>query len=63
MEKKKPGRPVSHPPVLVVETGMIFPTFTEAAESIGGSRWGVMRCCERVQKNHHGKKFRYVEEE
>lgn len=58
-EAKKRGRPVNHPPVLVRETGLVFPTFTEAAMSVGCTRWGVMRCCERVQKDTHGYHFNY----
>lgn len=62
MEKKKrdkPGKPVTHPPVRVWETGDVFETYTEAAESTGCSRWGVMRTCEGVQQHSHGFHFVY----
>lgn len=62
--KRKPGKPVVHPPVLVVETGEIFKTYKEAAAAIGGDRSSIMRCCEGVQRHHKGFHFAwYIEGE
>lgn len=55
----KRGRPVTHPEIVHEETGKVFTTYTEAAESIGGSRHGVRRCCEGTQKHHHGNHFHH----
>lgn len=57
MKYTKPGRPVTHPKVIDETTGVIFDTYTAAAESVGGSRYGVMRCCWNMQKHHKGHKF------
>lgn len=60
MDKKserKRGKPVTHPKIVCVDTGELFDTYTEAANAIGGSRWGVMRCCFKMQKHHRGYHF------
>lgn len=56
-KNNRPGKPVTHPPVVNTKTGEMFETYTAAAESVGGSRYGVMRCCWRMQKHHKGVKF------
>lgn len=58
--KRKPGKPVVHPKIINPETGMIFITYTEAAIACGGSRFGVMRTCRKLQQHHKGIKFRYI---
>jgi hypothetical protein len=57
---KKRGKPVTHPGVLCVETGMIYPTYSLAAADCGGSRFGVMRCCTGRYKTHQGLHFSHV---
>lgn len=47
--RSRPGKPPDHPPVKVWETGQIFETYSEAGESVGCTRWGVMRCCKGVR--------------
>ena len=61
--KRKRGKPVTHPPILNIDTGQLFRTYTEAAESICGDRTSVMRVCEKVQSHHKGYHFRYFTEE
>lgn len=60
-KQKKRGKPVTHKPVMNVETGDIFDTYTEAAEAIGGSRFGVYKCAIGIQSHHHGFHFIFVE--
>lgn len=60
-KRPRPGKPPTHPKVLVWETGEVFDTFTEAGDSVGCTRWGVMRCCEGVQDHSHGFHFMYTE--
>lgn len=60
MESKKRGKPVVHPKI-EREDGTVFDTYTEAGDSIGGNRWGVMKCCYNIQRHHKGVKFRFVE--
>lgn len=60
--KRRRGKPVIHPPIEHLETGRVFKEYTEAAESIGGSRHGVRRCCEGTQKHHHGQHFEWIME-
>lgn len=55
----KRGRPVTHPKIENVTTGKVYSTYTEAAQAIDGSRFGVMRTCWRMQKHHHGYVFRF----
>lgn len=59
---KRPGKPVNHPPIINLDTGEVFETYTEAGQSVGGSRFGVMKCCTGLQSNHYGYKFRFVKE-
>ena len=61
-EKRRPGRPVTHPKVVCSETGEVFDTYKEAAQSVDGSRFGVMRCCTGVYKMHKGLHFKHLEE-
>lgn len=61
LEKRKRGKPVTHPKVLHVESGKVYKEYTQAAEAIGGSRHGVRRCCEGTQKHHHGQHYIWKE--
>ena len=56
MEKKR-GKPIKHPKILDLTTQTIYNTYTEAAQAVGGSRYGVMRCCEGCQRYHKGHIF------
>lgn len=56
----KRGKPVVHPRIVNLETGDVFLTFKEAAEAVGGSRTGVRKCCDGMQKHHKGYHFRYL---
>ena len=60
--KRRPGRPVTHPRVVCLDDGRVFKTYTEAAEAVGGSRYGVMRCCTGYLKSHHNHHFKHFEE-
>lgn len=60
MKKNKRGKPVVHPPVYCEETGKVYDTYTEAANDIGGTRWGVMKCCCMGQKHTHGCHFKFT---
>lgn len=55
--KRKRGKPVTHPPIVHVESGKVYKEYTQAAEAIGGSRHGVRRCCEGTQRHHHGQHY------
>ena len=57
MEKRKRGKPIKHPKILDLTTQTIYNTYTEAANAVGGSRFGVMRCCEGLQEHHRGHIF------
>ena len=57
---RKPGKPLQHPPVLNVETGDIFETYTEAAKSINGDRTNVRRVARGTQSQHKGYHFIFV---
>ena len=54
---KKRGKPIRHPKIVDLTTSTIYDTYTEAAEAVGGSRFGVMRCCEGLQRYHKGHVF------
>ena len=60
-EKKKPGKPVTHPPVKHVESGMIFKTYKEAAEFVNGSPNNVYHVAIGIQSHHKGQHFIFVE--
>lgn len=61
--KRRPGKPVTHPPVQNRETGKIYDTYTEAGADIGGDRHGVRRNAEGTQSHHKGFHFNYIEED
>ena len=61
-EKRGRGKPVVHPPVLCIDTGKVFKTYTEAAEAVGGSRYGVRKCCNGDLKSHHKYHFKHFTE-
>jgi hypothetical protein len=61
-KRKRPGKPVNHPPIINLDTGEVFETYTEAGRSVGGSRFGVMKCCTGLQNHHYGYKFRFIKE-
>lgn len=56
----KRGKPVTHPPVMHVETGIIYDTYTEAAKAVGGDRWGVRYTAMHIQHSHKGNHYEYV---
>ena len=58
--QKKRGKPVIHPPIIILETGQIFSTYKEVAEAIGGDKSNVYRCLELNQESHKGFHFEYV---
>lgn len=60
---RKRGKPVTHPPILCVETGKVYDTYTEAAKDIGGSRFGVMKTLNWGQRHTHGFHFKYIKKE
>jgi hypothetical protein len=60
--KRKPGRPVTHPPVKNIETGEVYETYTDAAKAVGGDRHGVRRVSEGTQTHHHGFHFEFKED-
>lgn len=53
---------MTHPKVVCAETGEVFDTYKEAAQSVDGSRFGVMRCCTGVYKVHKGLHFEHLNE-
>lgn len=63
MGSKKRGKPVTHPKIVRKDTGEVFDTFTEAGDSVGGSRFGVMKCCYKIQHKHKGREFEFIKEE
>ena len=60
--KRRPGKPVNHPPVIVKETGEEYDTYTEAAEAIGGDRFGVRKCAEGTQAHNNGYHIEFKED-
>ena len=61
--KRRRGKPVTHKPVMCVETGKTYKYFKDAAADNGGSRWGVRKCAEGTQTHHHGKHYVFVDTE
>lgn len=59
----KPGKPVTHPPIIDIGTGRVYATYTEAANDIHGDRTSVMRVCEGLQGHNKGHLFRYLKKE
>lgn len=54
------GKPVAHRPVIHIETGKVYKTYTEAASAVGGNRWGVRYTAMNIQRAHMGQHFRYA---
>lgn len=59
--RRGPGKPVTHPNVACVELGCVYETYTKAAEAVGGSRYGVRKCCNGELKTHRGLRFVHTE--
>lgn len=53
----KRGKPVTHPKIIDLTDNKEYNTYSEAAEVIGGNRWGIMRTCYKMQSHHHGHKY------
>lgn len=62
-EKRRPGKPVTHPRVVCLDDGRSWKTYTEAANAVGGSRYGVRKCCNGVLKTHKRLHFAHEKEE
>ncbi len=60
-EKRKPGKPVTHPPVLHIESGMIFKTYKEAAAYVGGSPNNVYHVAIGMQRHHKHQHFKFID--
>lgn len=60
--KRKRGKPVVHPRIIDINTGIVYDTFTEAAEDICGDRSSIRRVCDGIQSHCNGHIFRYVDE-
>lgn len=60
-EKRRPGKPVTHPPILHIESGLIFKTYKEAAEYVGGSPNNVYHVVIGIQSHHKGQHFKFAE--
>ena len=57
---KKRGKPLTHSPVLHVETGNVYETYTEAAKAVNGNRWGVRYTAMGIQSKHKEQHFVYI---
>ena len=60
--KRKRGKPVVHPRIIDINTGIVYGTFTEAAEDIHGDRSSIRRVCDGIKSHCNGHIFRYVDE-
>ena len=58
--KLKRGKPVVHPPVIDIDTGKVYATYTEAADDINGDRTSIMRVCMGRQRHNKKHRFRYL---
>lgn len=54
------GPAMRHPPVMCVETGLIFWTYTEAAKMLDTYPSGVYKCAQGIQSHTKHLHFRYV---
>lgn len=61
-KSKKMGRPSKHPKIRIVGTDLIFDSYAEVAEYVGGNRGSVYRCLEGDKKSHKGRQFEYVDD-
>ena len=58
----KPGFPVNHSPVRIIELGEVYKTYDQVASRIGGQKGNVYLCLVGDRKSHKGFTFEYVEE-
>ena len=64
-DKRRVGRPVEHPRVLIVELGEVFDSYEEAAKRINGNRGAISNNLNNYlakggRQTHKGYHFRYV---
>lgn len=64
-EKRRVGRPVNHPKVLIVELKETFDSYEEAAKRIGGNRGAICNILKNHLKTgrkvHMGYHFKFTE--
>lgn len=58
----RPGRPVNHPPIMIIETGEVFDSYEDVAKAIGGRRSCVHSCLcgSGNRRTHMGFTFKFV---
>lgn len=62
--ERKNGRPLEHDkPVRIVETGVVYPNYIEAAKAVGGNRACVYLCLRGDRARHMGYTFEYEDGE
>ena len=62
--KGRTGRPVEdNVPVKILETGVIYPSYRDAADAVKGDRACVWQCVKGYRGKHKGYTFVYSSEE
>lgn len=56
----KPGFPVNHPPVRIVELDEVYKTYDQVASRIGGQKGNIYLCLIGDRTSHKGFTFEYV---
>lgn len=64
-EKRRVGRPVNHPKILIVELGEVVESYEEAAQKVGGNRGAICNILNNYlakggRKVHKGYHFKFV---
>lgn len=65
-EKRRVGRPVNHPKILIVELDKVVESYEEAAKAVGGNRGAICNILNnyipgRGRKIHKGYHFQFIE--
>ena len=64
-DKRRVGRPITHPRILIVELGEVFESYDEAAKRIGGNRGAISNILNNYlprggRQTHKGYHFKFV---
>ena len=61
-KREKPGRPINHPPIRIVETGEVYLSYQEAAAAIGGNKGAICNIMQGPghRRKHKGYTFEFV---
>lgn len=57
---ERPGMPIKHPPIRIIELDEVYKSYTEVANRIDGKKACVYLCLAGMRRHHRGYSFEFV---